>query len=38
MPQARPARLAHDRPRGNGVALSMTSGGADQHDMEFERI
>jgi hypothetical protein len=31
-------RNGHDRSHGLGVALNLTSGGADQRDAEFERV
>jgi hypothetical protein len=45
MRQARPASAkpalrgnGHDKSRANGFALKLTSGGADPHDAEFERM
>jgi hypothetical protein len=31
-------RIAIDRAKGNGFALNLSRGGADQHDAEFERM
>jgi methyl-accepting chemotaxis protein len=33
-----PARNGHDKARSGGVAINLTSGGADQRDAEFERM
>jgi methyl-accepting chemotaxis protein len=38
MARPAPARVGPDKAKANGFALKLTSGGADQHDAEFERM
>jgi methyl-accepting chemotaxis protein len=37
-PKSANGRIGNERAKGNGFALNLTRGGADQHDAEFERM